>query len=75
MFPSVKHMITPKRTKAEITKHVRHTVKCWRAVPRQPINRWRDDHLYDSRISDKDLRARARALVEHCLEEPVTEDA
>ena len=74
MFPSVTHMIKTNRSRKELKDLADHAVECWRAVNRSPQDRWRDDRLYDERISDRDLRARARALVRHCLGKPVTAD-
>ena len=75
MFPNVMHMITPKRSRKELKELAEHTVECWRSVPRPRYSKHNDEAIYDDRISDKDLTARARALVRHCLGKKVTEHA
>ena len=74
MFPSVTHMIEIRRSKKELRDLAKHTVQCWLAVDRvSEGTNMACERLYDG-VTKAHLADRARQLVRHCLDKPVSTD-
>ncbi len=70
----VMHMIQTKRKDKEIKDLIKHTVSCWEAAMAEGFPPGADNGIYGHKVSKATRRARATALVNHCLSRPVTAD-